>query len=102
MLNTPWFNLSFWMLKTSEHRDYYGKELTQMALQFRDGLKNPPEAALPEKLDVLIRAHCSEHEQNDDVLKKAAARYGLQLMPWSTREYTFYVRPGALLNRRAD
>ncbi len=100
--NTPWFWLSFWMLKTAEQRPYYNKELLHMTEHFEMGLEDPERVELPANLDVLIGAHCSDHEPERSVLERAAERYGLQWMPWSTREYVFFVRPEALAEPLAD
>jgi hypothetical protein len=96
MLNAPWTWLSLAMLEPREPHRYYKKELAGMRDYLRRGLESPNEVEMPERLDVLIGLDCSQREPTHDVLERSAQRYGLELAPWSTPEYQFYIRPGSL------
>ncbi len=96
LLNTPWFYLPFWMLRTASYEPYYGKEPPHMPGYMSEALDRENEAVLAEDVNLLVGVDCAPGEPDHSELKRLSRHYGLVRMPWSTREYVFYARPTGL------
>jgi hypothetical protein len=97
MLNVVWTGQPYWIVAPAEYRQYYAKEPHAMTEYLTRGLDEPGEVELPERLDLLISARCRGDEPDHAVLDRVATHYGLERMPWSTKHYVFYSKPGAVM-----
>ena len=93
MLNAPWIYVPYSIMQLREYRPYWGKDSPMMYDYLKRAMEAPEKAPLPEHLDLLIGADCSNKAPDHQLLRQVAERYGLVLMPWSTRAYQFYSRP---------